>query len=141
MKDVYIVMSETGEYADNDCDIEAVFDTRERALRFVEKRFIPSSVVDNYMDVSIHAWNFGETADQHDHGTTEVVMKIEEDGGWYNLNFEEVPWKRTEGIPDNVSYTRRRRYWMVDFTGKRRLIRTEYYRHRANAWVVVEENN
>lgn len=140
MNDVYIVVVESGSYEDYTCDIEAVFDTRERALQFIEKRFTPS--YSNYdMTVSIHKWKFGETSDQHDHGNTETVMEVGLDYRWYDYKFEEVPRIRIGEIPDNVSYTEKRTYCMVDITGTRRLVRTEYFRWRANAWVVVEENN
>lgn len=140
MNDVYIVVVESSSYEDYTCDIEAVFDTRERAYRFIEKRFTPSHY--NYdMTVSIHKWKFGETSDQHNHGNTETIMEVDLEYQFYDLSFEKVPRNTVGEIPDNVSYTERRRYWMVDITGTRRLVRTEYFRWRANAWVVVEENN
>lgn len=140
MNDVYIVVVESSSHEDYTCDIEAVFDTRERAYRFIEKRFTPSRY--NYdMTVSIHKWKFGETSDQHDHGNTETIMEVDLEYKFYDLSFEEVPRNLIGGTPDNVSYTEKRSYWMVDITGARRLVRTEYYRWRANAWVVVEENN
>lgn len=140
MNDVFIVIVESGSHDDYTCGIEAVFDTRERAYRFIEKRFTPSH--SNYdMVVSIHKWKFGETSDQHDHGDTETIMEVDLEYKFYDLSFEEVPRNIIGDIPDNVSYTEKRSYWMVDITGTRRLVRTEYYRWRANAWVVVEENN